>query len=59
MILLAALAMTTLTVQANESTDGLSQAVIEVVQATSATTEQATQEGEENATKVEPETTEK
>ena len=55
LILIAAIAMTTLTVQANETMDAISQAVTDAVQVTSASTDDAqnAQDDEKNETKSE------
>ncbi len=60
LILIAALAMTTLSVQANETTDAIGQAVTDVVQVTSASTDDAqnAQDNEKNETKAEEKTPE-
>ncbi|MBA1420651.1 MAG: hypothetical protein FAF03_07305 [Epsilonproteobacteria bacterium] len=55
LILIAAIAMTTLTVQANETMDAIGQAVSDAVQVTSASTDDAqdAQDNEKNETKSE------
>ncbi len=60
LILIAALAMTTLSVQANETTDAIGQAVTDAVQVTSASTDDAqnVQDDEKNETKSEEKTPE-
>ena len=60
LILIAAIAMTTLTVQANETMDAISQAVTDAVQVTSASTDDAqnAQDDEKNETKSEEKTPE-
>jgi hypothetical protein len=58
LILIAAIAMTTLTVQANETIDAISQAVTDAVQVTSASTDNAQQDNEKNETKPEEKTPE-
>jgi hypothetical protein len=58
LILIAAIAMTTLTVQANETIDAISQAVTDAVQVTSASTDDAQQDNEKNETKPEEKTPE-
>ena len=60
LILIAALAMTTLTVQANETMNAIGQAVTDAVQVTSASTDDAqnAQDDEKNETKPEEKTPE-
>jgi len=58
LILIAAIAMTTLTAQANETMDAISQAVTDAVQVTSASTDDAQQGNETNESKPEEKTPE-
>lgn len=57
-ILIAAMAMTTLTAQANETMDAIGQAVTDAVQVTSASTDDAQQGNETNESKPEEKTPE-
>jgi len=57
-ILIAAMAMTTLTAQANETMDTIGQAVTDAVQVTSASTDDAQQGNETNESKPEEKTPE-
>ena len=59
MTLIAVMAMTTLAVQANETIDAISNAVTDVVEVVSPTSEAAVQENETNDSKIEEKAPEK